>query len=107
MGCLYVEIEGQSCLVDNVVRGLMKISQIDHFGRMTKKEPEKYFPNRFFTIATMLAILQQKTIPETSFKASWSNYRLSISTGLTHKTIQNKSDRNREVLGWRKYKPTN
>ena len=46
MGCLYLEIEGQSWLVDSVVRGLMKIDQM---GSWTKKRPEKniesFFPH--------------------------------------------------------------
>ena len=41
MGCLYLEIEGQSCLVGSVAQGLMKNGQIDLLDRMTKKEPEK------------------------------------------------------------------
>ena len=41
MGCLYLEIEGQSCLVDSVDQGLMKNTQIDLFDRMTKKRARK------------------------------------------------------------------
>ena len=37
MGCLYLEIEGQSCLLDDVDKGLMKHRQIDLLDRMTKK----------------------------------------------------------------------
>ena len=40
MGCLYLDIEGQSCLVDMVDQGLMKNRQIDLFDGMTEKEPE-------------------------------------------------------------------
>ena len=39
MGCLYLEIEGQSCLVGSVDQGLMKNRQNDLLDRMTK-EPE-------------------------------------------------------------------
>ena len=37
MGCLYLEIEGQSCLVGSVDEGLIKNRQIDLLDRMTKK----------------------------------------------------------------------
>ena len=47
VGCLELELEGQSCLVDDVDRGLMKIDQLGH---MTKEDPEKYCFNRFFHI---------------------------------------------------------
>ena len=42
---VYLEIEGQSCLEDNVDRGLMKI---DQSGRMMKKEPEITIFSLFF-----------------------------------------------------------
>ena len=50
MGCLYLEIEGQSCLVGSVDQGLMKNRQIDLLGRMTQKRAKKkpfqsYFPH--------------------------------------------------------------
>ena len=42
MGCLNLEIEGQSCLVGSVNQGLKKNREIDLLDRMTKKkEPEK------------------------------------------------------------------
>ena len=41
MGCLYLEIEGQS-LVGSVDQGLMKSRQIDLLDRMTKQEPKIY-----------------------------------------------------------------
>ena len=37
MGCLYLEIEGPSCLVGSVDQVLMKNRQIDLLDRMTKK----------------------------------------------------------------------
>ena len=40
MGCPYLEMEGRSCLLDNVDQGLMKNRQIDLSDRKTK-EPEK------------------------------------------------------------------
>ena len=36
MGCLYLEIEGQSWLVDNVDRGLMKVDQLDRLTKINK-----------------------------------------------------------------------
>ena len=36
MGCLYLEIERQSCLVGSVDQGLMKYRQIDQLDRMTQ-----------------------------------------------------------------------
>ena len=41
MGCLYLEIEGQSCLVGSVDQVLMKKRQIDLFDRMTKQRATK------------------------------------------------------------------
>ena len=41
MGFLYLEIEGPSCLVDNVDQGLMKNKQIDLLDRMTQKKRQK------------------------------------------------------------------
>ena len=38
MGCLYLEIEGQSCLVGSVDHGLIKNRQIDLLDRITQKE---------------------------------------------------------------------
>ena len=48
MGGLYLEIEGQSCLVDNVDRVLIKNLRIHQLGRITKKEPEKHIFCSFF-----------------------------------------------------------
>ena len=50
MGCLYLEIEGQSCLVGSVDQGLMKNRQNDLLDRMTPKRARKktfrpYFPH--------------------------------------------------------------
>ena len=41
MGCLYLEIEGQSCLVSSIDQGLMKSNQIDLLDRMTQKRARK------------------------------------------------------------------
>ena len=41
MGCLQLEIEGQSCFFYNVDQGLMKSRQIDLLDRMTKKKSQK------------------------------------------------------------------
>ena len=41
MGRLYLEIEGQSCLVGNVGQGLMENRQIDLLDRMMKKRARK------------------------------------------------------------------
>ena len=51
VGCLYLEIEGQSWLVDTVDRGLMKIDQL---GCLTKKEAENILNCFVFIIATVL-----------------------------------------------------
>ena len=63
MGCLYLEIEGQSYSVDNVDRGLMKNDQLGH---MTK-EHEKYYFNQFFPTATVLGIFR-RAIPKPSLE---------------------------------------
>ena len=42
MGCLYLEIEGQS-LVSSVDEGLMKNRQIDLLDRITQKKARKNF----------------------------------------------------------------
>ena len=41
MGCLYLEIKGQSCLVGSVDQGLMKNRQTDLFDRTTQKKSQK------------------------------------------------------------------
>ena len=53
MGCLYLEIEGQSCLMGSFHQGLMENRQIDLLDRMTEKRARKYillivYFNRFF-----------------------------------------------------------
>ena len=63
MGCLYLEIEGQSCLLDNVDQGFMKHRQIDLSDRMTiERVRNKYF-YRFSPIATLPGIFQPATCP--------------------------------------------
>ena len=75
MGCLYVEIEGQSCLVGSVDQGLVKNRQIDLLDRMTKNEPEQKHFSHFFPIATLPRIFQQITQNQ-SLETCWPNYRL-------------------------------
>ena len=41
MSCLYLEIEGQSCLVGSVDQGLTKNRQVDLLDRMTKERARK------------------------------------------------------------------
>ena len=41
MGCLYLEMEGQWCLVGCVDQALMKNRQIDLLDRMTQKRARK------------------------------------------------------------------
>ena len=82
MGCLYPEIEGQSCLVGSVDRGLVKNRHIDLLDRITKKRSTKKYFNRFCPIATLPGIFQQIT-PKQSLEKSWPNYRLSIVIGLS------------------------
>ena len=43
MGCLYLELEAQSCLLDDVDQGLIKNRQIDLLDRMTKKRARFFF----------------------------------------------------------------
>ena len=48
MSCLYLEIEGQSCLVGSVDQGLMKIKLIDLLDRrIQKRAKEKTFSSCF------------------------------------------------------------
>ena len=42
MGCLYLEIEGQSCLVRSVDQGLMRNRQIDLLDHDQEKSQKKY-----------------------------------------------------------------
>ena len=50
MGCLFLEIEGQSCLVDRVDQDLMKNRHIGLLDRMAKNNArrKKVTNNRFF-----------------------------------------------------------
>ena len=41
MGCLHLEIEGQSCLLGSFDQGLMKNGQINLLERMTQKKARK------------------------------------------------------------------
>ena len=62
MGCLYIVIEGQSCLGGSGDQGLMKNRQIDLLGRMTppKSQNKKHF-RHISPIATLPGIFQQIT----------------------------------------------
>ena len=85
MGYLYLEIEGQSCLVGSVDQGLIKNRQIDLLGgpQDPKKKPLKKHRRHIFPIATLPGIFQQIT-PQKSLQTFRPNYRLSIVIGLTH-----------------------
>ena len=61
MGCLYLEIEGQSCLVGSVDQGLMKNRQIDLLDRMTQNRARKKKFSNISPIATLPGIFQQIT----------------------------------------------
>ena len=50
MGGLHPEIEGQSCLVGSVDRGLVKSRQIDLLDRMTKKRAIKKIFSRLCSV---------------------------------------------------------
>ena len=67
LGCLYLEIEGQSCLVDSVDQGLMKNSQIDLLDRMTPKKGQKKKIG-LLPIATLSGISQHKCPPKNVWK---------------------------------------
>ena len=75
MGCLYLEIEGQSCLVGSVDQGLMKNRQIDLLNRMIKKRARK--KKMFFPIATLPGIFQQIT-PKKRFRKKLANLQVSV-----------------------------
>ena len=89
MGCLYPEIEGQSCLVGSVDQGLHR--QIDLPGRMTKKEPEQktsvIFPHSDVTRNLLANNPPQKIGNFLAFLTFWPNYRLSIVIGLKDHAI--------------------
>ena len=82
MGCPYLKIEGQSCLVGSVDRGLMKNRQIDLWGRVTQKRARKKHFSHILPIATLPGIFQQIT-PKKRLQTFRPNYRLSIVIGLT------------------------
>ena len=66
MGCLYLEIEGRSCLVENVDQGIMQNREIDLLGRMTKTRGRKKYLYRFPPKATLPGLFQQ-IIPKQNF----------------------------------------
>ena len=82
MGCLYLEIEGQSCLVGSVDQGLMKNGRIYLLDRMTQKRARNdNYLSHFFPIATLPGIFQPIT-PKKTLQTFWPNYRLSTVIGL-------------------------
>ena len=81
IGCLYLEIEGQSCLAGSVDQCAMKNRQIDLLDRMTQKITRNIF-YRFSPIATLPGILQQITPKKKLHFFFLPNYRLSIVIGL-------------------------
>ena len=81
MGCLYFEIEGQSCLVGSVNQGLMKNRQIDLLDRMTQKRCRK---NILVILSPTLPGIFQQITPRKGLQTFWRNYRLSIVIGLTN-----------------------
>ena len=57
MDCLYLEVEGQSCLVGSVDQGLMKNRHVDLLDLMTpKRVRKKQFSHIFPIIATLPGI---------------------------------------------------
>ena len=80
MGCLYLKIEGQSCLVGIVDQGLMKNRLIDLLDRMTQKRATKtHFRSvNIFPIATKPGIFQPIYNPKKTFQTLRPNYRRSI-----------------------------
>ena len=89
MGCLYLEIEGQSCSVGSVDEGLMKIRQIVQLDRMTEKKNQK---KDVFSIVSPTRNLSandpQKKLANFLAKASAFHCRWPDSSGfaLHHKT---------------------
>ena len=66
MDCLYLEIEGQWCLVGSVDQGLVKRGLMDLLDRMTKKRTsrKKLVLQYFFSpIARLPGVFQQITPP--------------------------------------------
>ena len=81
VGCLYFEIEGQSCLVGNVDQGLMKKGQTDLSDRTTQKRARKkiiVFPHSDVTRNL------SANNPKKKFGNFLAKYRLSIVIGLNH-----------------------
>ena len=77
MGCLYLKIEGQSCLVGSVDQGLMKSRQINLLDSMTQQRARKKHFSHIFPIATLPGNFQQ-IIPPKKMQTFRPNYRLSI-----------------------------
>ena len=88
MGCLYLEIEGQSCLVGSVDQGSMKNRQTDLLYRMTpKKSQKKYMFSSCFPIATFPGIFQQIT------PKKFANFLAKLSAFHCHRSNQSVSFR--------------
>ena len=84
MGCRYLEIEGQSCLVGSVDQGLQN-RKIDLLDRMTQNRA-KQKKSHFSPIATFPGIFQQIP-PKKTLQTFWRNYRPSIVIGLIASSI--------------------
>ena len=84
MGCLYLEIEGQPCLVGRVYQGLMKNRQVDLLDPMSQKTARKknilrvkFSPQRRSLPGTF-----QQITPEKKLQTFDPNYRLSTAINL-------------------------
>ena len=82
MGCLYLEIEGQSCLVGSVDQGLMESIQIDLCWTAGPPKSQKIHFRHIFHISTLPGIFS-KYPPKESLQIFCPNFRLSIVVGLT------------------------
>ena len=80
MGCLYLEVQGQSCLVGSVDQGLMKNRLVDLLGRMTQTRARKKHFSNMFPIATLPGIFQQLTLQN-----KFANFLARLSTFHCHR----------------------
>ena len=82
MGCLYLAIEGQSCLAGSVDQGLMKNRHGALGPHNPKKSHKSLYLSNIFPIAMVPGIYRQKK-NKRSLQTFRPNYRLSIVRGLT------------------------
>ena len=85
MGCHYLEIEGQSCLVGSVDQGLMKNRRSDLLDRMTNKRARN--KKQFLPHSDVTRNLSANN-PQKSLQTFRPNYRLSI---VISKTLEKRS----------------